>query len=248
MEGQEQGYSSSGDSVVHLKGPYAVQTFRHPPVYTFVRRVAMELLTSSPVNHLFSDATRYTYSPIDFHSRAVNHSETESSVTWERIHCLNQMESHLRMRFIRTHYVKFLWDVLKGIFALSDCGFRHGDPSLDNIGVRQGRFVLFDYNLSRPVLPTQRSDGLRRDLYYFSRSLRWNCSEYDPDTPLDATEESLLELIPQIRHLEEFVEAILIHRDDSDYASTLHYLDALSLTDEPPTHARDDNGDAAPNP
>lgn len=234
------GFSSSGDSTVKVSAGQAVQYFRHVHVYTAVRQIAIELSTSSPINVLFSDGTRYTYRPLAFHSRYLAHSDAECSLTWERIHCLNQLEVPVRIHVIRTHFVKFLWDILKGIFAMFACGLRHGDPSLDNIGMRQGRFVLFDYNLSRKV-NTLTYDDLQRDLYYFVRSIRWNLSQYDPDTPLNNVERILLDTIPHLRNLEEYVEIFLEYHALPDYSATLQYLDTLPLTYEPPTDSEDDD-------
>jgi hypothetical protein len=228
------GYSSSGDStVVLVDGTRVTQTFRHPLVCSTVREIALKLAASAPVNIRFSDGTTYVYTPLDFHSQLLSSSDT--TVTWERIHCLNQMDIPSRMRLVRTHFIKFLWDIVKGIFALASCGIRHGDPSLDNIGTRQGHFVLFDYNLSRKVPQERSSEALHRDLYQFSRSIRWNIAQYDPTNPLTRAESDLLDVLPQVRHLEEFVETVMYALDANldntagMYTPVLRYLDTLDI-------------------
>jgi hypothetical protein len=225
-------FSSSGDSTVWLEGSRAVQTFRNPHVCTAVRQIALDIITSSPVNVLFTDGTRYAYLPIDFHSRLISCSESsESTIVWERIECLNQIDTNRRMQLIRSNFIKFLWDILKGIFAMYACGLRHGDPSLDNIGIRDGRFVLFDYNLSGKVGAANSFSTLERDLYYFSRSLRWNLAQYDLEHPLNELESILVDILPRLRHLEEFVETLSEFKHSPDYPTVVNYLDTLVLDD-----------------
>jgi len=222
-------YSSGDQSIVTLIHPeedWVVQRFRHSSDYLHVKRIAMELLMSAPINALCSDGSVYSYSLVHFHSRLIDTHDAECSIRWARIECLNQLDQSESLERIRKNWVKFFWDILRAIIGMHLCGFHHGDVSLDNIGIRAGHFVLYDYNLSRPCKYT--FDDIERDIYTLVRSIRWHYS-----TALTDVEQTLLDWMLRIRTTDEFVEYIMDHFRLASYTETLRFLDTLTLQYEP---------------
>ena len=222
-------YTSGDQSIVtltHPKEDWVVQRFRHSSDYFHVKRIAMELLMSAPINALCSDGSVYSYSLVHFHSRLIDTDDEECSIRWARIECLNQLEESDSLERIRKNWVKFFWDIFRAIIGMHLCGFHHGDVSLDNIGIRAGHFVLYDYNLSRPC--KYPFDDIARDIYTLVRSIRWRY-----DTMLTTVEQTLLDWMLRIRTTDEFVEYVMDHFQLTSYSDALCFLDTLTLERNP---------------
>lgn len=222
-------YSSGDQSIVMLIHPddnWVIQRFHRAVDFHHVKRIATELLMSAPINAFCSDGSVYTYSLIQLHSRLIDSDDTDHSIRWARIECLNELDSSNALDWIRKNWIKFFWDILRAIIGMHLCGFHHGDVSLDNIGVRSGHFVLYDYNLSRSR--KHLLDDIARDIYRLVRSIRWHYG-----STLTDAEETLLDWMLRIRTTDEFVEYVMDHFELSTYATALRFLDALTLVPHP---------------
>jgi tRNA A-37 threonylcarbamoyl transferase component Bud32 len=82
-----------------------------------------------PLNQLFSDLP----------SQPVNENRNDEP---DEQNYRNQMLT----AFIQRNSEKLIWDINKAIHGLHQEGYSQGDVRLDNIGIKNGNFVLFDYS------------------------------------------------------------------------------------------------------
>lgn len=218
-------YSSSDQSTVFINPGerVATQIFRHESEYQKVKRVALEIATSPSIHTLCSDGEIYSYTLVSYHSHLEGYDDRTRTVKWSRILCLNQLDPSIVITCIRKNWIKFFWDIFRGIFGMHVCGFHHGDVSLDNIGIRDGTFVLYDYNLSRAN--RYASEDLQRDIYTLFRSLRWRISR----DILTHREMCLLDTLRYIQSLEEFIMYVKDEQNFQTLSETLLFLDALTI-------------------
>jgi tRNA A-37 threonylcarbamoyl transferase component Bud32 len=176
-----------------------------------------------------------------FHSQIQKHDDRTRTIHWARIVCLNQLDSNAALTYIRRNWLKFFWDIFRGIFGFYVCGFHHGDVSLDNIGIRDGSFVLYDYNLSRAN--RYASDDLYRDIYTLFRSLHWRIAR----EVLCHKEKCLIDTLQYIHTLEEYIEYVREEQNFRTNSEALLFLDALTI--QPYTQANQrDSDDNYPEP
>lgn len=212
--------TSSGNSSVTLTASSAIQQFQSKGEYERCVDVARTIQKSPPMSCTIQDVNapvwEYTYRLSDFHSRIESHDAGTRSITWHRIFCLNQIRDvTVRIGLIRENRNRFLWDIFRAIFGLHEHGIAHGDVSLDNIGIRQGNFVLYDYNLSHPASEERKN----RDVYCLFRSLRFHLGDvYYSLFPVE---------FEFVRHLTEFLEIVQHDQQFTTMRDTVTYLDAL---------------------
>jgi hypothetical protein len=213
-------YSSSGNSNVTLSASSATQQFQSKGEYERCVEIARTIQKSPSISFTIQDVNapvwEYTYRLSDFHSRMESHDVGKQSITWHRIFCLNQIQDvGVRIGLIRENRNRFLWDIFRAIFGLHEHGIAHGDVSLDNIGIRQGKFVLYDYNLSQQATEERKN----RDVHSLFRSLRFHLGDlYYSLFPVE---------MEFVRHLTEFLEIVQHDRRLSTLRDTMTYLDAL---------------------
>lgn len=213
--------SSSGNSAVTLTATSATQRFQSKGEYERCLKVAQTIQKSPIISVSLRDVNipvwEYSYRLSDFHSRIGSHDASKQTIVWDRIFCFNQIhEAPVRVGLLRENRNRFLWDIFRAIFGLHQCGIAHGDVSLDNIGIRQGKFVLYDYNLSQ----TATEERKNRDIYSLFRSLRFHLGNdvYYSLFPVD---------LEFVRHLNEFLEIVQHEQHLRTLRETVTYLDAL---------------------
>jgi hypothetical protein len=163
--------SSSDNSVVYYTEgkDYVSQIFKYKDEYNRVKHICLNLDNIFPVN-VFIKEHLYTYDPMSFLSQMTSYQDSSRLIVWKRIHCLNQITDYKFI--IKNNYYKFLWDIFKAITALHVMGYKHNDPTIDNIGIRDGNFVLYDYNLTRKLNVAQ--EDMENDFYSFFKSIRFH--------------------------------------------------------------------------
>jgi serine/threonine protein kinase len=207
----------------------ATQFFRHPEEYARVKKVAFEICQSDPVNILFPDGARHSFLPTDVLSTLRSFDDTHSKIRWSRLRCLNQLEPSEAFSCVRRHWIQFFWNVFKGILAMHICGYHHGDVSLDNIGLSEdGRFVLYDFNLSRKSLHF--SDDIEHDHYRLWKSVRFHTSQHS--SSLTPEEKHLLFRFEQAFSIQEWVSIVRDIKEFETYAETIRYLEELRVNNE----------------
>jgi hypothetical protein len=66
---------------------------------------------------------------------------------WTLIKPLNSLPGVLLSEeFLSKNYIKICYDISKGLYALKLIGIIHNDTRLDNVGILNGNFVLFDFD------------------------------------------------------------------------------------------------------
>jgi hypothetical protein len=159
--------SSSDNSIVYFTNEQSVsQVFRYKDEYERVKNICLVLNTDV---HASINDNFYTYDPMSFLSKMTSFQDSTRTIAWKRIRCLNEMDDYKAI--VKTNYYKFLWDIMKAITAFHLLGYKHNDPTIDNIGIRDGNFVLYDYNLSRKIVYPEDIEG---DFYLLFKSIRFH--------------------------------------------------------------------------
>lgn len=94
-------------------------------------------------------------------------------IIWNKIKPLNSFETEELQSIIINNIFKLLWDIAKALTGLHKNNILHGDCRLDNIGIYEGNFVLFDFDGSRVSNPKE-ENILYKDFYDFKRSIEFN--------------------------------------------------------------------------
>ena len=89
------------------------------------------------------------------------------TIVWEKIIPITQISTD----YIKKHIDQLIWDFMKAINGFHQIGYVHADCGFDNIGLKNGRFVLFDYNLSHLA---EDKDQYKHDYYLFKKSCLYN--------------------------------------------------------------------------
>jgi len=204
---------SSGNSTVDVVNDVARQTFRSPLEYQRVKQVSGFIQDAGPINVFLENRVRYTFMLQPLHTQLMATNDARQLIEWKAIHCLNQDENYLWN--VQQNIEKFLWDILRGLVGMHVLGYLHNDPTVDNIGIRDGHFVLFDYNMSKPVTGVDSTS----DFYKLIRSLRYH---FDHKLPFDWSTDYLY-------NLEDFVYIIQKQHGFKKVSETIRYLDSLKL-------------------
>lgn len=130
--------SSSGASFVLVCGDIAVQYF--------VTQKSITLNTIEIVSDLYSKlGDRKYFVPMI----AIE----EPYVVWQKlkVHC-----GKAPQEFLLDNLHKIIWDIGNALIQMYKIGWMHGDATFDNVGVIGQNFVLFDFNLSKPIPHNER--------------------------------------------------------------------------------------------
>lgn len=168
IDRKRQFVSSGGNSVVMLLENQAVQIFKYKHEYDNVLDFILDISTKSLVEIKLSSQYTLRYSLFDHLSVMIKKNSHLQTIIWNRLECLNELDTKERIALVTRFIEKLIWDILKIVVGLNHCGYSHGDVSLDNIGYSQGHFVLYDYNMTR------KSNDMHKDLVSFCRSIRFH--------------------------------------------------------------------------
>jgi hypothetical protein len=111
-------------------------------------------------------------------------------IKWQKITPLNSFTKDKLFEIIKNNLVKLLWDIGKVLKGFHKNGMYHGDSRIDNIGIKDGNFVLFDFDSSNSC---NSWDSITlRDFYIFITSIKFNLGDFYseiehkvPDNKLD---------------------------------------------------------------
>jgi hypothetical protein len=107
---------------------------------------------------------------LDYLSNFIGQKE-DNIIIWEKIDCLNSFPKDILSNIILNNITKILWDISKCLYGLHFNLILHGDPRVDNIGIRNGNFVLFDFDNSSM---DSSISSYRKDNWDFLKSLEFN--------------------------------------------------------------------------
>lgn len=117
------------------------------------------------------------YEPFEYLVRWKFYVPEDNMIAWNRITPLNRLDHQLD--FIRKNLYKILYDISKGLYALHSIGVIHNDVVLDNVGIQDGNFVLFDFDGSGSA--EEKGKYLSDDFDLLRNSIRYNL---DLDLPI----------------------------------------------------------------
>jgi hypothetical protein len=210
---------SNGLSTVftHHKGvPHAYQCFVHKETS---KRIINLLSSIKPVEFSIKndDSSVLRYDMFEYMPKIIDHGEDYNMIKWELITPLNSYTNSEKCNIITNNIVKLLWDIGKAIVGLHENGIYHGDSRIDNIGIKNGKFVLFDFDGSRSCSPKDKH--IYKDFSDFAKSIEFNVNYYceNNSKPYD----KIKEYIPFPDNY--FIESI-IEKNDS-----IEFLDSLEI-------------------
>jgi hypothetical protein len=67
-------------------------------------------------------------------------------IIWKKVTPLNSFTVEKKAKIIKDNLHKLLWDISKALYGIHINNLFHGDARIDNIGIRDGNFVLFDFD------------------------------------------------------------------------------------------------------
>jgi len=126
----------------------------------------------------------------------------ENIIVWKKHLCLNNFDKEKIKDIIINNIKKLLWDIGLCLYMLHNNGVNHGDTRIDNIGIVNNKFILFDYDGSEIVSDMYKN---YKDLSDFINSIKFNCdnkwNSVKKYVPLDsATVYDFLDVILYTEH------------------------------------------------
>lgn len=150
--------SSSGASIVEIKGDQAFQIFKSSKVAERIAKIMLNLLNENDVKYkillqkgfgakkeiLINEEIKYR--AFDYIVPFEYWVKTDDIIVWKKIFTLNQLEKDKLPDFLEANWLKILYDMLKAFYALKRIGIIHNDAVIDNIGIYNNNFVLYDFD------------------------------------------------------------------------------------------------------
>ena len=91
-------------------------------------------------------------------------------IIWKKHICLNFFDKEKIKKIINDNIVKLIWDIGKSLYALHENNISHRDARIDNIGILNGNFILFDFDGSSLNVSN-------KDVYDFVVSIKFNLGD-----------------------------------------------------------------------
>lgn len=168
--------ASNGLSLVFIydsETTFVLQYFMNAPTAERIYNL-LQGLTAKIKRNTFSKGV-LEYDLFDFIPRPILTLPESGIIQWDRITPMNSYtEKEIREIIVRNIF-KFLWDIGRALYGLHMNGIRHGDARVDNIGIRNGKFVLFDFDGSSKHEGV--SDILTNDYYDLVKSIKFNIGD-----------------------------------------------------------------------
>jgi hypothetical protein len=79
-------------------------------------------------------------------SKMIDVKQEDNIIIWEKHLCLNSFSKESLTKILVNNITKFLWDISKALYGLHYHSILHGDARIDNIGIRNNTFILFDFD------------------------------------------------------------------------------------------------------
>ncbi len=148
--------------------------------------------------HTYNNSVVFKYNILDYISTFISYIP-DRIICWKFHICLNSFPTKFLKSFIHDNILKLMWDISKAIYGLNLCNIIHGDCRIDNIGIKDGRFILFDFDGSRYIDDNEDKDCLIKDIYDFVTSIKFHLCIRDND------------IIPDVDNVYNFMHNIIIN-------------------------------------
>ena len=168
----------------------------------------------------FSHDLSYEYNLYDYIPQLVSYIP-ENIIVWKKHVCLNNFNKEKIKEIICSNIIKLLWDIGLCLYILHSKGIIHGDVCIDNIGIANNKFILFDYDGSE--IKYDRNLNYK-DLLDFIKSIKFNC---------DNKWKSISKYIPsECSSVYEFLDEILYYeykKVSKTYLEAITKLNNMSI-------------------
>lgn len=95
----------------------------------------------------------------------------DNIIVWKKHLCINSFDKDKIEKIINDNIFKLLWDISKCLYGLHQNNISHGDVRIDNIGISNNNFILFDFDGSNIFEPDY---DYSKDVSDFLRSIQFN--------------------------------------------------------------------------
>ena len=132
----------------------------------------MSKINKKKRNKIYFEENKIEYDIFDYLSQFVSYIP-KNIIVWKRHFCLNMLDKNYLEEFIEKNIFKLIWDICKALNGLHNMNIYHGDCRLDNVGIYNGNFILFDFDASKQT-KTKEYNLMEKDLYDFISSIKFN--------------------------------------------------------------------------
>ena len=142
---------SNGLSAVFItdEDPFVFQVYKIGEVSSKINNLLSRLKTDVLIyfDLGYDDLVKYEYNIKKHYPLVLGN--YDCCIKWEKITPLNSFTKDKLFNIIKNNLVKLMWDIGKVLKGFHKNGMYHGDSRIDNIGIKNGNFVLFDFDSSR---------------------------------------------------------------------------------------------------
>jgi hypothetical protein len=133
---------SSGASFVYLEGDFAYQIYKDEGIVAICVEIQSRLFNKPTIPFIIDEERNITseISSLNNIVPLISYNTELKYTKWLRFTPLQNIINNIH---------KLIWDIGKAIYSLHSIDCYHGDSVLDNVGERDGRFILFDFNGSK---------------------------------------------------------------------------------------------------
>jgi hypothetical protein len=159
----------------------------------------------------------YKYNLNNYLSNFIDSYENDNIIVWKKHICLNSFSDDYLNTFICNNITKILWDISHSLYGLHQNNISHGDCRIDNIGISDGKFILFDFDGS---FSQESSFNYSKDLYDLITSIKYR---------LDKTFSKIQDDIPSYYGISDLLKSIIyLQKNDYQKKSTDEIINKLN--------------------
>lgn len=161
--------SSNGSSFVFITNSrrHVCQYFSYDSTIERITNIH-KLIEIENILIRFNNDDSIIYNIYEYITKISHVNRKERIIFWEQIVTLNSFPDDTKNKIIENNLIKLLWDVGKALHALHLNDIHHKDARIDNIGIKDNNFILYDFDGSSPL---GYSD--ERDTYDFLTSIKF---------------------------------------------------------------------------
>ena len=162
-----------------------------------------------------------------------NYIEPENIIVWEKIEPLNLLQKDIMKMLIENNIVKLLWDIGRALYGLHQNDIIHGDARIDNIGIKNNNFVLFDFDASKKIDDDRAyMYAKEKDCNDLIMSIKYHLDIDDTDKMYDRIKKYIPDkdyFIDSFLENENVIEYVKGIRDVYDTSDIIDILDTIRL-------------------
>jgi tRNA A-37 threonylcarbamoyl transferase component Bud32 len=143
----------------------------------------------------------------------------QNIIVWKKHKCLNEFNSEKIEEIISENIFKLLWDIGKCLYAFDKINLIHGDARIDNIGIANNKFILFDFDNTS----FSNKESYNKDIHDFITSIKFNLGK-------KANEVFIPQFSSHYNFLYQIINKIHLKYDQRlDYDDIIYTLDNMEI-------------------